>query len=281
MNINEVRKTVARIKSSLFRNSNSYSIGMLRSHFKGTGLQFKEHQVYVPGDDVRFIDWKLLAKTAEPYIKTFDEERNVEIVVVIDASPTMFFGDKGVTKIQASIELCCLLYLLAAETNDYVHALVVTDKVINVPKRNGDGGIVALISTLEKNGILNEKGEVDLSFSERMDEYDEVERYNSIMKHVGRKREVVLLSDFNGLISTEHLKRVIYQKNVHCFQILSPIDYSLSVPYLIKSTGQESGKSRNFGVNFKRSDFEGLLGKRVKNLEVGGRYLEDFIKEMV
>lgn len=281
MNINEVRKTVARIKSALFKNSNSYSIGMLRSHFKGTGLQFKEHQVYVPGDDVRFIDWKLLAKTGDPYIKTFDEERNVEIVVVIDASPTMFFGDRGVTKVQAAIELSCLLYLLAAETQDYVHVLLVTDKVINIPKKNGDAGIVALISTLEKNNVLKENGEVNIAFGDELNGFDEIERYNSIMKHIGRKREVVIFSDFNELISTEHLRRVIFQKNVHCFQILSPIDYSLEVPYLIKSTSQENGKNRNFGVNFKRNGIQDLLGARVKSLAVGERYLEEFIKEMV
>src|SRR5688572_28915781 len=109
MNIQEVRKVVGRIKSHLFKNSNSYAIGMLRSHFRGSGLQVKEHQVYMAGDDVRFIDWRMLAKTGNPYIKTFEEERNVEIVVVIDVGPTMYIGHKGVSKLQAAVEVCCLL----------------------------------------------------------------------------------------------------------------------------------------------------------------------------
>ncbi len=170
---------------------------------------------------------------------------------------------------------------MAAETQDYVHVLLVTDKVINIPKKNGDAGIVALISTLEKNNVLKESGEVNTAFGDGLDGFDEIERYNSIMKHIGRKREVVIFSDFNELISTEHLRRVIFQKNVHCFQILSPIDYSLEVPYLIKSTSQENGKNRNFGVNFKRNGIQNLLGARVKSLAVGERYLEEFIKEMV
>lgn len=86
---------------------------MLKTNIKGTGLQFKEHQVYNFGDDIRFIDWKILAKTSHPYVKTFNEERNVEIVVVIDASTTMMTGYNGVSKLQAAIEICCLLYLLA------------------------------------------------------------------------------------------------------------------------------------------------------------------------
>src|SRR5210317_920729 len=108
MNFEEVRKVVGSIKSNIFKNSNAYSIGMLKSHFRGTGLQFKEHQVYTHGDDIRHIDWKLLAKKREPYIKTYEEERNVEIVVVIDTSATMLTGYNGVSKLQAAIEICCL-----------------------------------------------------------------------------------------------------------------------------------------------------------------------------
>jgi uncharacterized protein (DUF58 family) len=77
VNIAEVRRVVGRIQASLFKNSNSTSVGVLKSQFRGTGLQFREHQVYEPGDDVRFIDWKILAKMNTPYIKTFEEERNV------------------------------------------------------------------------------------------------------------------------------------------------------------------------------------------------------------
>ena len=84
MNLKEIEKVVGNIQEHLFRNSNSFSIGMLRSHFKGAGLQFKEHQVYAPGDDVRFIDWKLSAKTNTTFVKTFEEERNVEIHIFLD-----------------------------------------------------------------------------------------------------------------------------------------------------------------------------------------------------
>ena len=146
MDIEAVKRTVLRIKTQLFKNSNTYSIGMLKSHFRGSGLQFKEHQIYCAGDDVRFIDWKIVAKTGVPYIKTFDEERNVEIVVMIDASSTMLSGFNGVSKLQASIEICCLLYLLAKETGDFVHAIIVSDGIINIRKLAGYEGVVNLIS---------------------------------------------------------------------------------------------------------------------------------------
>ena len=82
MNISEVRKVVGRLKASLFKRANSHSIGMLKTNVRGTGLQFKEHQVYTHGDDVRFIDWKILAKTSHPYVKTFVEERNLETKLI-------------------------------------------------------------------------------------------------------------------------------------------------------------------------------------------------------
>ena len=108
MNLLEIEKIVSKIQSNLFKNSNSFSVGMLKSHFKGAGLQFKEHQVYNPGDDVRFIDWKLSAKTQNTFVKTFEEERNVEINVVIDVSNSMFVGYKNVSKLRkiANYEPC-------------------------------------------------------------------------------------------------------------------------------------------------------------------------------
>ena len=66
--------------------------GNYRSTFKGPGLEFNEVREYQDGDDVRFIDWKILAKTAQPFIKTFEEERNVQIAVVIDIGASMFYG---------------------------------------------------------------------------------------------------------------------------------------------------------------------------------------------
>ena len=90
MNLKEIERVVGMIQAHIFRNSNAYSAGMLKSHFRGSGLQFREHQVYVPGDDVRFIDWKLSARAPNVYVKTFEEERNVEIVVFVDLSHTLF-----------------------------------------------------------------------------------------------------------------------------------------------------------------------------------------------
>lgn len=280
MNIAEVRKVVGKLKSNIFRNANSHSIGMLKTNFKGTGLQFKEHQVYTFGDDIRFIDWKILAKTSHPYVKTFNEERNVEIVVLIDASSTMLTGYNGVSKLQAAIEICCLLYLLAKETNDFVHALIVTDEIINIPKKSGEEGISHFISVLEEKKILNEKGQVN--FQRFVDEnVDKKQKYLSIMKHLTRRREIVLLSDFNDFLDADVLKKLLFRSNVHCFQLLSPLDETKKLPFSLHAAS--SGKSRSTVGKYDflgKRDLVNEFGKKFKRLRVHEKYLDNFVKEM-
>jgi len=283
MDLATVRKAVSRIRANLFKNSNAYSVGMLKSHFKGTGLQFKEHQVYTYGDDIRFIDWKLLAKTRVPFIKTFEEERNVEIVVVIDASPSMYNGFNYVSKLQAAIEICCLIYLLAKETGDFVHALIIKDEVINVPKKAGEEGIAFLISALERHGLLDDKGRVNLAYMSK-EQVPGKKTIGSILEHIGKRREVVLLSDFNDFIEMEELKRMLHKSHVHCFQLQSPLDEMDTVPYALYSFNSVFGKGRGklSKTNVKGKNEEiNKLGKRFKKLRIQDRYLEGFIKEML
>ena len=282
MNINNVRKVVGKIKNTLFKNSNSYAVGMLKSHFKGSGLQFKDHQVYVPGDDVRFIDWKILAKTNMPYIKTFDEERNVEIVVVLDLSKGMFMGYNGISKAQMAIELTCLLYLLAGESKDHVHVLLILDEITYVPKRSGDAGITFLIAELERKGVIDSKGQVNNGYIHSKDLGDR-EKFASIFKYVGKKKEVVILSDFHDFLSTDLLKKLLFQKKVHCFRLLSPIDEKCKVPFTIFGSDRYNYSSK---INTKIESvgnnlFEDSFSKKIIKLHADGRYLEDFIKEMI
>ena len=76
MNLKEIERVVSILHASIFKRANSHTTGMIKSHFRGSGLQFREHQIYVPGDDVRFIDWKLSAKSSNIYLKTFEEDHD-------------------------------------------------------------------------------------------------------------------------------------------------------------------------------------------------------------
>ena len=75
-------------------------------------MQFKEHQIYQYGDDVRFIDWGLLARKDMTYVKTFEEERNVHILCVLPIRSSMMFKDAHETKIEAALETICFFILM-------------------------------------------------------------------------------------------------------------------------------------------------------------------------
>jgi uncharacterized protein (DUF58 family) len=287
MDIKSVEEAVARIQSTLFKNSNKVSIGMLKSSIRGSGLTFRDHQVYTHGDDVRFIDWKMMAKTSRPYIKTFEEERNVEIVVVIDASLSMFVGYKGISKLKVAIEICCLLYLLAKETGDTVHTLIVADKIYNLPKKMGREGIALLVTQLQRLNIINEKGDVNIDYMPAQVTNDE-QRLKEVMRHLIKRREIILLSDFVDFLPTKGIATIAAKNNVHCFKIVSPLDGKEKSRYTVY--GMETS-DKNFGrkdlmqvassEEHKNQFLNQALGKKLKTLDVKERYLEDFIKEML
>lgn len=281
MNTREIHDIVNRIKSSLFKNSNSYSIGMLKSHFRGTGLKFKEHQVYSHGDDVRFIDWNMLAKTNSPYIKTFEEERNVVISVIIDCTTTMFMGYEGKSKIEISLEVVSLLYLLSEKTNDFIEVILCTgEKNIRIPKRNGEKGIVALVKTLKIERLMSDDGSINHSFNKK--NQIESKCANELIVEFYKKREVVLLTDFYNFLYGRDLKRLLVNKHVHAFRLLTPLDYSKDFKFEINAININDSKESRIDIQTKESDLAAHdLGLNVKNLKIENRYLEEFIKEML
>jgi len=281
MKLKSIQKVVSQIQTSLFKNSNSISVGMLKSNFKGLGLQFKEHQVYQYGDDIRLIDWRLLAKTTHPYIKTFEEERNVEIIVAIDASKSMFSGYEGISKLQAAMEICCLLYLLTEKTGDSVEAYLYLDKIVQIPKASGHMGISQFITILERSGLVTPDGTLNLEY-EHKNVLTERDIYISLMGHLRKKKEVILLSDFNEFIAHDELKKILYKSHLHCFQVVSPVDIAEKLPFCLYSSDQfnlKGGRLNQLNVKLEK-EFDSGLGRKFKRLKVDSRYLEDFVKEM-
>ena len=105
-----------------------------------------------------------MARSNTPYIKTFEEERNVEIIVFIDLSLGMFMGYKGVSKLQAAISIACLISLLAKETNDCVQIVLSGDSEIILPKSNGKKSIIYLVKELRKLNIMKEDGQINFLY---------------------------------------------------------------------------------------------------------------------
>lgn len=280
MNLKEIERVVGMIQAHIFRNSNAYSAGMLKSHFRGSGLQFREHQIYVPGDDVRFIDWKLSARSTNVYVKTFEEERNVEIVVFVDLSHTLFYGFEGVSKLQAMIEIIGLLYLLAGETNDLVRVVVWGEKTISLPPKKGKEGLTLFISVLEKLGLLDENAKVIIQQSGNINTHTEESKIAQIKSFLARRKEVIYLGDMSLVKNTEIWSRIMDKKNMHCFRVFSPVDKNNDMPFLFKVKNPLNGKS--MVRDLKGTNIESLFKKeRFREIGVHERYLEKFVKELV
>ncbi len=280
MNLKEIERVVGMIQSHIFRNSNAYSAGMLKSHFRGSGLQFREHQIYVPGDDVRFIDWNLSARSSNVYVKTFEEERNVEIVVFLDLSHTLFYGHEGVSKLQAIIEIVALLYLLAGETHDLIRVVIWGGKTINLPPKKGKEGLTLFISVLEKLGFLDDNAHVILTQEGPINSHSEETKIAQIKSFLARRKQVIYLGDLSLVKNKDHWAKILDKKNMHCFRVYSPVDKNNHTPFLFKVKNPLNGKGMI--KDLKGKDDEPLfLKERFKEIGVHERYLEKFVKELV
>ena len=127
----EVLKQVKQIEFRTRRLVGSLFSGEFRSVFRGQGIEFAEVREYQHGDDFRAIDWNVSARMGHPYVKLFDEERELTLLLVVDRSGSVEFG-KPVQKAERSVEIAAVLALAAARTNDRVGALVFSDDIDHV-----------------------------------------------------------------------------------------------------------------------------------------------------
>jgi uncharacterized protein (DUF58 family) len=112
--------------------------GEYHSVFKGQGMEFAEVREYVPGDDIRSIDWNVTARFGQPFIKKYTEERELTVFFLIDASGSQQFGSAGRSKMELAAETCAVLAFSAIRNNDKVGLLIFSDRdELMIPPRKG------------------------------------------------------------------------------------------------------------------------------------------------
>jgi uncharacterized protein (DUF58 family) len=125
----EIFSKTRRIEIRTSRLVNELFAGSYHSTFKGRGMEFVDVREYVPGDDIRNIDWNVTARLGDPYIKRFREERELTILIAVDLSRSHAFGTRSRLKSELAAELVALLSFAALKNNDKVGLLLFTDKV--------------------------------------------------------------------------------------------------------------------------------------------------------
>ncbi len=134
----EIAQAVKRIQFVTGRQVSDVMAGAYLSVFKGRGMEFDEVRPYTPGDDVRAIDWNVTARTGEPHIKRFVEERELTVMLLVDVSASLDFGSGRRSKLEAAVELSALLAMSAVENGDKVGLLLFHGGAdLYIPPRKG------------------------------------------------------------------------------------------------------------------------------------------------
>ncbi len=142
----EVMKQIRRIQIRTSRMVTDILAGQYESVFKGQGMEFREVREYVPGDDIRLIDWNVTARTQTPHVKLLAEERELTVMLLVDASGSGRFGSVSRFKNELAAELCAVLAFSAIENNDKVGLIIFTDRVERyVPPSKGRKHVLRVI----------------------------------------------------------------------------------------------------------------------------------------
>lgn len=184
MTLTELLESVRRVEVLTNRLVNDTMVGAYLSHFKGRGMDFEELREYIPGDDVRDIDWNVTHRLGRPFVKRFREERELTAVLAVDVSASSSFGSANRTKREFAAEIAATLAMSAAKNGDKVALLLFTDEVeMFVPPRKGRRHILRIIREL-------------LMFKPRK-RGTSVSKALGFLNHVLHRRAIVfLLTDF-------------------------------------------------------------------------------------
>ncbi len=145
----EILKKVRRIEIATRGLVNEVFSGEYHSVFKGRGMNFAEVREYQYGDDIRSIDWNVTARTGMPFVKVFDEERELTVMLVVDVSASGEFGTRERMKGEIAVEICALLAFSAIKNNDKVGLIIFSDRIEKfVPPRKGRKHVLRVLREL-------------------------------------------------------------------------------------------------------------------------------------
>ena len=163
MNTKELLKKVRKIEIKTSRLSDHIFGGEYHSTFKGRGMTFSEVRQYQIGDDVRTIDWNVTARYNEPFVKVFEEERELTMMLLVDISGSEFYGTSSTFKNEYSTEIAATLAFSANQNNDKVGLILFTDKIeLYIPPKKGRSHILRIIRELIEFKPANKKTDINI-----------------------------------------------------------------------------------------------------------------------
>ncbi len=208
---------------------NSLFAGEYHSVFKGRGMEFAEVREYQAGDEVRSIDWNVTARVGRPFVKVFDEERELTVMLVVDASASGSFGSGAQMKGEVGVEISALLAFAAIKNNDRVGLLIFTDEVeVFVPPKKGRRHVLRVIREL----LFFQPRGIGTSIETSLEYLDRVLHRHSV---------VFLISDFMDSDYEAGLQRVSRRHDLIAVTMVDPRERRLPAVGFLTLHDPETG----------------------------------------
>jgi|TARA_B100001093_G_scaffold518790_1_gene604950 uncharacterized protein (DUF58 family) len=239
----EILKKVRQIEIRTKNIVNDFFGGDYHSNFKGRGMTFSEVREYVPGDDVRTIDWNVTAKTGKPHIKIFEEERELSVLILIDVSSSGMFGSKSELKIDVAVDIAAMLSFSAIKNNDKVGLALFSDKIEKyIPPKKGKKHVLRLITDIVNHDFDSKQKKTSIK--------NAIDFANKISK---RKSVIFLISDFIDDNFWNELKFLNFKHDLIGLQIYDSIEKKFPNIGLINIYDSETGKKTWIDTSSKKN----------------------------
>ena len=226
----ELAKKIRILQITTRKVVNDVLAGEYGSVFKGRGMDFDEVREYMPGDDIRTIDWNVTARTGHPYVKRFKEERELTVIFLVDLSASGAFGSVDKLKNEVAAEFCALLSFSAVKNNDKVGLIVFTDQVeMFIPPKKGTTHVLRVIREL-------------LNFKPRQAKTDIVGALDYLGKVTTKRAVVFLVSDFQAEGFEKPMRVIAKRHDLIAVTVVDPREVSLPDVGLIELEDAETGE---------------------------------------
>ena len=231
MDTKELLKKVRKIEIKTRRLSNHIFGGEYHSTFKGRGMTFSEVRQYQYGDDIRAIDWNVTARYNEPYVKVFEEERELTMMLVVDVSGSEFFGTSEQFKKDTVTEIAATLAFSAIQNNDKVGLILFSDQVeLYIPPKKGKSHVLRIIREL-------------IEFQPKSKQTNISEALKFLSNIMKKKAIVFMLSDFMDNNYERTLKIVGNKHDVTGIRVYDKHDEEIPNLGMVQMLDAETGKT--------------------------------------
>lgn len=230
MDTKELLKKVRKIEIKTRRLSDNVFGGEYHSAFKGHGMMFSEVRQYQFGDDVRDIDWNVTARYNEPYVKVFEEERELTLMLMVDVSGSEFFGTRDQFKNEIVTEVAATLAFSALQNNDKIGMILFSDQIeLFIPPKKGKTHVLRIIREL-------------IEFEPKSNKTDLAQALKYLSNVMKKKAIVFVLSDFITDNYRDTLKIAAKRHDVTGFRIYDHAENQIPNLGMVQMEDSETGE---------------------------------------